>query len=130
MHTIYSSICILYRNFNHENVCSFVGGILEGTTIISIMYEYCHRGSLLTVLCNPHITFNQPFRMSFAMDAAKGLGYLHNKKVVHGRLTSSNCLVDQHWNLKLTDYSISEVYSRRIKRNSLVLYGTQNQIKI
>ena len=87
---------------NHQNVCSFIGGIIEGSTITGFMYEYCRRGSLFTILRNPHFLFNHSFRSSFAIDAIKGLCYLHSHKIVHGRLSSNNCVIDEHWVLKLT----------------------------
>lgn len=35
--------------------------------------------------------------------------YIHNSRLVaHGRLKSSNCLVDNRWTLKITDYGISK----------------------
>ena len=90
------------RDLNHKNVCSFIGGIVNDSTITGIMYEYCHRGSLFAVLCDPDIVINQLLRTSFAMDAIKGLGYLHDHKVIHGRLSSNNCVINDHWVLKLT----------------------------
>ena len=77
------------------------------------MYEYCTRGTLYGLLINPHICFNKSFRQSFAIDCSKGLAYLHGRKTIHGRLTSNNCVIDQHWNLKLTG-------KRRNKVNCLI----------
>ena len=37
----------------------------------------------------------------------KGLSYLHNGEMgTHGRLRSSNCLVDSHFVVKLTDFGL------------------------
>lgn len=41
------------------------------------------------------------------MDILDGLSYLHNRHVIHGRLNSSNCLVDQRLTIKLTGKSSS-----------------------
>ena len=132
---------MLIRGLNHQNVCSFIGGILEGSTITGIMYEYCRRGSLFTILRNPHFFFNQPFRSSFALDAITGLCYLHSHNIAHGRLSSNNCVIDEHWVLKLTgedvnlldssfiemllDYSLDEFHSRKVKTIDLVSYPKQ-----
>ena len=94
--------CLIIREFEHDNICPFIGGILQGSFITGIMYEYCTRGTLYGLLINPHICFNKSFRQSFAIDCSKGLAYLHGRKTIHGRLTSNNCVIDQHWNLKLT----------------------------
>ena len=39
---------------------------------------------------------------SFAMDILNGVSYLHSRHLIHGRLTSSNCLVDQRLTIKIT----------------------------
>ena len=36
------------------------------------------------------------------MDILDGLSYLHSRHLIHGRLNSSNCLVDQRLTIKLT----------------------------
>lgn len=37
----------------------------------------------------------------------QGMIYIHNSKIaVHGRLKSSNCVVDNRWMLKITDYGL------------------------
>ena len=36
------------------------------------------------------------------MDILNGVSYLHSRHLIHGRLTSSNCLVDQRLTIKLT----------------------------
>ena len=47
------------------------------------------------------------FKMALSTDLVKGLIYIHRSAIeYHGNLTSSNCLVDDHWTLKLTDFGI------------------------
>ncbi|TTI46080.1 Speract receptor [Bagarius yarrelli] len=36
-------------------------------------------------------------RFSFATDIARAMSYLHQMKICHGRLTSSNCVIDDRW---------------------------------
>ena len=48
------------------------------------------------------IPLNWGFRFSFAMDIARGMSYLHSKRLYHGRLFSSNCVIDDRWVVKIT----------------------------
>lgn len=66
------------------------------------MYEFCSRGSLYKFIRNPDAIFNEQVRVLFAIDIANGLGYLHERKLPHGRLNLHNCVIDQLWKLKLT----------------------------
>lgn len=84
-----------------------MGCILQGSTIVGMMYEYCSHGSLYNVLRNPNIVFDKQFRVLFATDIIKGLMYLHSHKMTHGRLSSENCVIGNLWKLKLTGYTDS-----------------------
>lgn len=41
-------------------------------------------------------------RFSFATDIARGMSYLHQHRICHGRLKSSNCVIDDRWVCKIT----------------------------
>ena len=68
----------------------------------AVVMEYCPKGSLRDVLCNREIPLNWGFRFSFISDIARGLAYLHNKRIYHTRLKSTNCLIDNRWTVKIT----------------------------
>lgn len=53
-------------------------------------------------LISPDIPLNWGFRFSFVMDIARGMSYLHSKRLYHGRLFSSNCVIDDRWVVKIT----------------------------
>ena len=48
------------------------------------------------------IPLNWGFRFSFATDIARGMGYLHQKKIYHNRLRSTNCVIDDRWVVKIS----------------------------
>ena len=49
------------------------------------------------------------FMASLVADLLKGMIYLHSSDIVsHGRLTSSNCVVDSRWVLQITDYGLAD----------------------
>ena len=40
------------------------------------------------------------------------MAQLHHHKLIHGRLKSNNCVVDDRWTVKITDYGLNE-YRRK-----------------
>ena len=50
-------------------------------------------------------------RLRLALDAAKGMHYLHTRQppVLHRDLKSANLLVDKYWQAKIADFNLSRV---------------------
>ncbi|XP_072172887.1 atrial natriuretic peptide receptor 1-like [Diadema setosum] len=94
------------RDLIHPNLCKFVGGCVEVPNV-AICTEYCPKGALSDVLLNEDVPLNWSFRFSFCMDVARGMHYLHNNKLYHGKLTSSNCVIDDRWVVKIADFGLS-----------------------
>lgn len=90
----------LFRDLKHQNICQFHGCLLSDS-YTALLYEYCSRGSLESILLRSDIQFDCEFRLSFAMDAAQAMAFLHSKKIVHGTLNTSNCMIDERWTLKI-----------------------------
>ncbi|XP_062984801.1 atrial natriuretic peptide receptor 2-like [Elgaria multicarinata webbii] len=93
------------RELDHPNLCKFIGGCTEVPNI-AIITEYCPKGSLNDVLLNEDIPLNWGFRLSFATDIAQGMAYLHQHRIYHGRLKSRNCVIDDRWVCKISDYGL------------------------
>ncbi|KAM8960519.1 atrial natriuretic peptide receptor 1-like [Pelodytes ibericus] len=93
------------RELDHPNLCKFIGGCIEVPNV-AIITEYCPKGSLNDVLLNEDIPLNWGFRFSFANDIAQGMAYLHQHKIYHSRLKSTNCIIDDRWVCKVTDYGL------------------------
>ena len=70
--------------------------------VSAVMYEYCVRGSLQDLILDPSFRMNKLFRNSFAINVASGLEYLHSRKIVHGRLKSTSCIIDKHWTVRIS----------------------------
>ncbi|XP_061525702.1 atrial natriuretic peptide receptor 1-like [Phycodurus eques] len=98
------------RELDHPNLCKFIGGCVQVPSV-AIVTEYCPKGSLNDVLLNEEIPLNWGFRFSFATDIARGMAYLHQHSICHGRLKSLNCVLDDRWVCKITDYGL-RVYRR------------------
>uniref|UniRef100_A0A8C9WVH8 Guanylate cyclase n=1 Tax=Sander lucioperca TaxID=283035 RepID=A0A8C9WVH8_SANLU len=94
------------RQLDHPNLCKFIGGSIE-VPYVSIITEHCPKGSLSDVLLNDDIPINWGFRLSFATDIARGMSYLHQHKMFHGRLHSRNCVIDDRWVCKISDFGLT-----------------------
>uniref|UniRef100_W5L8E5 Guanylate cyclase n=1 Tax=Astyanax mexicanus TaxID=7994 RepID=W5L8E5_ASTMX len=108
------------RELDHPNLCKFFGGCVEIPNV-AIVTEYCPKGSLNDVLLNDEIPLNWGFRFSFATDIARGMSYLHQYKICHGRLKSTNCVIDDRWVCKITDFCL-RVYRREDCAEPLTTY--------
>ena len=85
--------------------------------IFKLVWGYEPRGSLDDML-NSTIGLrmnSDVYKANIMLDIAKGLQYIHEivDINVHGCLRASNCLIDQQWTCRLTDFGLSCLYSKR-----------------
>ncbi|KAK5861662.1 hypothetical protein PBY51_017120 [Eleginops maclovinus] len=99
------------RDVQNEHLTRFIGACIDPPNICIIL-EYCPRGSLQDILENDSITLDWMFKYSLINDIVKGMVFLHNSVILsHGKLKSSNCVVDNRFVLKITDYGLSSFRS-------------------
>uniref|UniRef100_A0A8C2JCL2 Guanylate cyclase n=1 Tax=Cyprinus carpio TaxID=7962 RepID=A0A8C2JCL2_CYPCA len=102
-------VCVIHAfHMRHENLNLFLGLFLD-TGIFGIVTEHCTRGSLEDLLNNEEMRLDWMFKSSLLLDLIRGMKYLHNHGIIHGRLKSRNCVVDGRFVLKVTDYGFSEI---------------------
>ncbi|KAK3572282.1 hypothetical protein QTP86_030272 [Hemibagrus guttatus] len=95
------------RDVQNDHITRFIGACIDPPNIC-IVTEYCLRGSLQDILENESITLDWMFKYSLINDIVKGMAFLHNSVIAsHGNLKSSNCVVDNRFVLKITDYGLS-----------------------
>ncbi|XP_074553006.1 guanylyl cyclase C [Halichoeres trimaculatus] len=94
---------------DYYNLTKFYGTVKFEYGVFGV-FELCQRGSLRYILNDrisyPDETFmDMEFRISVMYDIAKGMSYLHSSNInVHGRLKSTNCVVDNRMVVKITDF--------------------------
>uniref|UniRef100_A0A3Q4MHY9 guanylate cyclase n=1 Tax=Neolamprologus brichardi TaxID=32507 RepID=A0A3Q4MHY9_NEOBR len=99
------------RDVQNEHLTRFIGACIDPPNCC-IVTEYCSRGSLQDILENDSITLDWMFKYSLINDIVKGMLFLHNSVIFsHGKLKSSNCVVDNRFVLKITDYGLSSFRS-------------------
>ncbi|KAL5019877.1 hypothetical protein ScPMuIL_002769 [Solemya velum] len=99
------------RDVNCPNLTKFYG-ICNEEPRICVLVEYCSRGSLEDILQNDSIQLDKSFKVSLLNDIVEGMTYIHGGPLVcHGRLNSSNCVIDSRFVLKITDYGLRSIRS-------------------
>ncbi|KAL7596054.1 hypothetical protein Lser_V15G29986 [Lactuca serriola] len=101
----------MLSRYRHENLISLLGFCDEDGEKI-LVYEHASHGSLDLQLSRPTLTWRQ--RLKICLGAAMGLSYLHDPKgtqqrVLHRDIKSSNILLDENWNAKVSDMRLSKI---------------------
>ncbi|KAL8259757.1 hypothetical protein R6Q59_027710 [Mikania micrantha] len=74
-----------------------------------LVYEYASKRSLDMLLKDASLTWTQ--RLKIGIDVANGLDFLHGGVyfVIHRDIKSSNILLTDNWNAKITDFGLSVI---------------------
>lgn len=90
---------------HHKNLITYGGACLTYPNVC-LLVEPAHKGSLEDILVNESIQLGWDFRFSFMKDICAGMNFLHTKTNFHshGRLKSSNCLLDNRWTVRLSGF--------------------------
>ncbi|XP_050273408.1 probable receptor-like protein kinase At2g42960 isoform X2 [Quercus robur] len=98
----------------HKNLVRLLGYCIEGTHRM-LVYEYVNNGNLeqwLHGAMRQHGYLTWEARVKVLLGTAKALAYLHEAiepKVVHRDIKSSNILIDDEFNAKVSDFGLAKL---------------------
>lgn len=95
----------------HPQVVSLYGVCLEPGRLC-LVKEYCALGTLAACITKP-LMLTQ--KQQIALDIAKGLLYLHSRKILHLNLTSSHVLLTTNNQAKLNAFGLAKTKAQNLK---------------
>ncbi|KAL0320464.1 UNVERIFIED_CONTAM: putative receptor-like protein kinase [Sesamum radiatum] len=101
-------------NVRHKNLVRLLGYCIEGVQRM-LVYEYVNNGNLeqwLHGAMRQHGTLTWEARIKILLGTARALAYLHEAiepKVVHRDIKSSNILIDNEFNAKVSDFGLAKL---------------------
>ncbi|KMS94715.1 hypothetical protein BVRB_015990 [Beta vulgaris subsp. vulgaris] len=115
-------------NMRHCNIVNLLGYCMEmGERLL--VYEYMGHGTLHDHLHGGLSSLSWTLRLRIAMQAAKGLEYLHmeaNPPVVHRDVKTSNILLDSDWGARISDFGCSNLNEKDVSddlKNDVYNFG-------
>ncbi|WOK96537.1 serine/threonine-protein kinase-like protein CCR4 [Canna indica] len=110
----FCSELVLLSRINHKNLVRLLGFCSEQGERV-LVYEYMANGTLHDHLHRRPMSPSSPLsswpaRLRVALDAARGIEYLHSYAVpaiIHRDIKSTNILLDAEWTAKVADFGLS-----------------------
>ncbi|RKP11679.1 kinase-like domain-containing protein [Piptocephalis cylindrospora] len=90
----------------HENIVRYLGSEMADG-FFNILLEYVPGGSVSSMLSS-YGAFSESLVRTFVKQILAGLGYLHDREIIHRDIKGGNILVDNKGVVKISDFGISQ----------------------
>eukprot|EP00047_Mylnosiga_fluctuans_P012144 m.24616 g.24616 ORF g.24616 m.24616 type:complete len:762 (+) comp4037_c0_seq1:45-2330(+) len=112
----------LLKTLSHPNVLRFIG-LFATDQKLHLVTEYIEGGTLHNIIINssgnwPSLPWD--LRMRFSQDIARGMKYLHARRVIHRDLKSDNCLIRTDLTAVVADFGLARVMEDAEEERRLV----------
>jgi serine/threonine-protein kinase OSR1/STK39 len=110
------------RSCKHKNIVQLYSSFVHNVEIWMVL-DYMDCGSMGDQLRAPNHGFQGGFPekdiMWVVKEALEGIAYFHHQGMIHRDIKADNILVDNNFNVKLTDF-----WDFSIKKNAMTFVGT------
>ncbi|XP_022761411.1 CBL-interacting serine/threonine-protein kinase 14-like [Durio zibethinus] len=96
----------IMRRLRHPNIVKLIE-VLATKTKIYVVMEYAKGGELFTRISRGR--FSEDLSRRYFQQLISAVGFCHSRGVFHRDLKPENLLLDENWNLKITDFGLSAV---------------------
>lgn len=116
--------CQILQSARHPNIVQYIGlclaPILDPVASavprtrprILIVSEYLPRGNLRAYIHSKTLPFPFRLRLSFSIDTARAIAYLHARNCLHRDLKGENLLVTENERLKVCDFGFARIAAK------------------
>ncbi|KAH6775423.1 hypothetical protein C2S52_012984 [Perilla frutescens var. hirtella] len=113
-HEEFKNEIVLISKLQHRNLVKILGCCIEGEEKI-LIYDYMQNKSLDYYIFDQErkALLTWPKRVEIIMGIARGLLYLHHDsrlKIIHRDLKTSNILLDDNLNAKISDFGLARMF--------------------
>jgi len=112
----------IMSTLDHKNILKFLGTSITAEGDVLLVTEFMENGSVKDLLDKTGGKIDWKLKMRLAIDAARGMDYLHSCQppIIHRDLKNSNLLIDKKWRCKVADFGISRIKPSRTQTMTLV----------
>ncbi|CAK5081435.1 unnamed protein product [Meloidogyne enterolobii] len=97
------------RQIDHDNLNKFCGLCVDAPILYAI-WKHCQRGSLKDLIAKERYVGDSFVMFTLMRDIASGLIALHGSFAgAHGMLSSENCLINDRWQVKISDFGLNMI---------------------
>ncbi|CAJ0960449.1 unnamed protein product, partial [Mesorhabditis belari] len=101
---------MILRALNHPNVVHLLHmETIEGSNDFGIVMEYCQRGNLGNIMCNPRIIYSMKTVIVWSEELFDAVDYMFREhKVIHRDIKPENIFVTMDFVLKIGDFGLAK----------------------
>ncbi|KAL3107085.1 hypothetical protein niasHT_019481 [Heterodera trifolii] len=110
------------RQLDHDNMNKLYGVCTDGPLLFAI-WRNCQRGTLKELIAKEQYVGDNCVMFALMRDIANGLLAIHQSFIgAHGLLSSENCLINDRWQVKISDFGLNMIRESQMLSKKALLW--------